>query len=178
MVLTENEIKKIVKKGVQQLLKESKLAKLILDNEDVLDKLSQEYASLSRSSLSRPQIKSELTYYLEQNCGVCQSPDSIKRSLEEIWDKIQMGAKKYGYNGPISTPTTEEGLPSYLQKAADRLVADEERMKWLGVGYYFAKKHGNLAWELSPKNEYGMVNSLIRYPEYRELVGTLTFGEA
>lgn len=179
MKLTEAQLKNIVKKGVQRLT-EGRLANNILASERVMDELSKQYASMVMSDMKDPQIRKEMVYFLEQNCGVCERPDAITKALIEIWDKIQTGAKKYGYSGPITPQKKEDEIPEYLKERAERLAADEHLMRNLGASYYFAKRRGGraMAWEMSPKNEYGMVNTLRVYPEYKKVVGYLEFNEA
>ena len=154
------------------------LAQNILASEKVMDALSKEYASMYRSGMNDQQIRKELVYFLEQNCGVCMRPDAIAKALREIWDKIQTGAQNYGYKGPILNPSAKEEIPERLKEKAGALAAREDLMRTLGASYYFAKKSGRMAWEMSPKNEWGIVNTLINYPEYRAVVGYLSFKEA
>ena len=154
------------------------LAQNILASEKVMAALSKEYASMSRSGMDDQQIRKELVYFLEQNCGVCMRPEAIAKSLKEIWDKIQTGAQEYGYRGPISKPGAGDEIPESLKQKAEALAARDDLMRTLGASYYFAKKNGRMAWEMSPKNEWGIVNTLINYPEYKAVVGYLSFKEA
>lgn len=176
MLLTEKQIKKIVREGVQRLV-EGRLASNIAASEKVMDALSKQYASMWMSNMSDQEIRKEMVYFLEQNCGICDRPDAIAGALREIWDKIQIGAQKYGFTGTVMNPQ-QHVIPNYIKEKAARAAADEELMHWLGASYYYAKRRGNLAWEKSPKNEYGMVNALIKYPEFRKVVGYLSFKEA
>lgn len=119
-----------------------------------------------------------MIYFLEQNCGVCERPDAIAKALREIWDKIQTGATKYGYSGQISKPQTENELSDYLKAKAAKLVADEKLMGYLGSSYYFAKERGRVGRAMSPKNEWSMPNMMINAPEFKTVLGYLTFEEA
>lgn len=177
MILTESQLKAIIRESVQRLA-EGRLASNILASERVMDELSKQYADMYRSQMNDQQIRKEMIYFLEQNCGVCERPDAIAKALREIWDKIQTGATKYGYDGQISNQQAENELPEYLKEKASLLAADENLMRNLGASYYFAKKSGRMAWEMSPKNEWGIVNTLINYPEYKTVLGYLTFKEA
>ncbi len=176
MLLTEKKLKQIVKECIQNLT-EGRLSTNIAASERVMDELSKQYASMWMSHMSDQAIRNELVYFLEQNCGVCDRPAAITKALREIWDRIQTGAQKYGFTGTVM-PVQKDDVPKYIKEKAQKAAADEELMRWLGASYYYAKRRGNLAWEKSPKNEHGMVNGLIVYPEFRKIVGYLTFKEA
>lgn len=176
MLLTEKKLKQIIKECIQNLT-EGRLATNIAASERVMNELSKQYASMWLSKMSDQNIRSELVYFLEQNCGVCERPDAISKALREIWDKIQTGAQKYGFTGTVM-PVKKDDVPNYIKEKAQKAAADEELMRWLGASYYYAKRRGNLAWEKNQKNAHGMVNGLIVYPEFRKIVGYLTFKEA
>ena len=175
MLLTEKQIKEIIQKGIQRLT-EGKLVSNISASEKVMDELSKRFYDMYHSGMPEHLMKKNMVYFLEQNYGVCERPETITKALSEIWDKIQLGAQKYGYKGPISVPPRYEA-PDYIKEKAMKAAANEELMEWLGSCYYYAKKRGNLAWEMSPKNEYGMVNGLITYPQFRGVIGHTSFKE-
>ena len=160
------------------------LAEQILANEKVMDRLAREYAQVLSTYYGNgkrgndTEAKKEMIYVLEQECGVCQSPASIGTQLMKIWDKIQILAKqKYGYDGPIYQPKSDE-LPDYLKEKAERLRSNPELMTMLGQSYYWLTQSRTRAWDMSEKNEYSYPNELRMYPEYKNVVGYLSFKEA
>jgi len=125
------------------------LAENILANEKVMDNLARIYADTLNAYYGNGKrgndamAKKEMIYYLEQNCGVCQTPSSIASQLSKIWGKIQESARKYGYRGPIVQPKPE-GLSYHLQDIANKVLADEEIMNALGWSCYYASQQKNL----------------------------------
>ena len=189
MVLNEKKMKKIVKEGVQRLIMESSLASSIANNEKVMDALAREYASEARSMVYNhrrgdfvkkddSQIKKELIYFLEQNCGVCMTPSAIASALSSIWDKIQLGARKYGYNGPIMAPKSNEPSPRIVEKA-NQLLANEKFMESLGASCYHASQRtGYVKGYMMSKDYFGSYpNMLVHYPNETG-IGYVSFSEA
>jgi hypothetical protein len=114
------------------------LAQQILSNEKVMDRLAREYAQVLSTYYGNgkrgndTEAKKDMIYVLEQEFGVCMSPSSIGSQLAKIWDKIQMLAKeKYGYEGPIYQPKSDE-LPEYLMAKAEKIRSNERVMRGLG----------------------------------------------
>ena len=187
MIHIEKQIKEIVRKGINQL-KESKLADY-LASEKVIDALAKEYANASRAMvrgrggefvrMGDSEIKKDLVYFLEQNCGVCMSPSSISKALDSVWDKIQIGAKKYGYEGPISTPKKNDETPHYIIEMAEKVRSNENVMRSLGQRWYWnqtGKKH-LVKGAMMSENYYGSYpNTILEYS--KELGLYLSFKEA
>ena len=73
------------------------LAENILANEKVMDKLAQIYANAlsgyygnGKRGTDR-EAKNDMIYFLEQNCGVCQTPSAISAQLAKIWETYYIG---------------------------------------------------------------------------------------
>lgn len=157
------------------------LAKNILASDEAMKALGKIYAETMRSqtktrsgwaSGNEAMALEDMTYFLEQNCGVSDSPNTIKKALKSIMDKIQAAAQEFGYDGPVTAPKKPgDDIPDSIKEIAMRAAADEKLMRFLGSGYYWGKHNGNLAWEMSPKNEWGMVGGLMKYPEFRNIIG-------
>lgn len=160
------------------------LAENILANEKVMDKLAQIYANAlsgyygnGKRGTDR-EAKNEMIYFLEQNCGVCQTPSAISAQLAKIWGKIQEAARKYGYRGPIMQPKPE-GLPSYLQQIAEKVLADEKVMQSLGASCYYATTRKNLVKGAMMSEKYwgSYPNELMEWVRSRNW-GYLSFNDA
>jgi hypothetical protein len=160
------------------------LAENILANEKVMDKLAQIYANAlsgyygnGKRGTDR-EAKNDMIYFLEQNCGVCQTPSAISAQLAKIWGKIQEVARKYGYHGPIMQPKPE-GLPSYLQQIAEKVLADEKVMQSLGASCYYATTRKNLVKGAMMSEKYwgSYPNELMEWVRSRNW-GYLSFNDA
>lgn len=116
------------------------LAQNILASEKAMDKLSKIYADYYRSD-SLKYAKGDMVYMLEQDFGLCMRPATISSALDSIMDKIQEGARKYGYNGPIMAPKKADNeLSDYLKKQADIILANDEIMYSLGMRWYYLEQ--------------------------------------
>lgn len=161
------------------------LVQKILGNERVMDRLAKEYAQVLSSYYGNgkrgndTEAKKDMIYVLEQEFGVCMSPSSIGSQLAKIWDKIQMLAKeKYGYEGPIYQPKSDE-LPEYLVSKAEKIRSNEKIMRALGQCWYrFQQNKRHLVkGAMMSKDYYGSYpNTLLDYSE--ELGLYLEFNEA
>lgn len=160
------------------------LADSILANEKIMDKLAQIYANTlsvyygnGKRGTDR-EAKNDMIYFLEQNCGVCQTPSAISAQLAKIWGKIQEAARKYGYRGPIMQPKPE-GLPSYLQQIAEKVLADEKVMQSLGASCYYATTRKNLVKGAMMSEKYwgSYPNELMEWVRSRNW-GYLSFNDA
>lgn len=160
------------------------LAENILVNEKVMDNLARIYADTLNASYGNGKrgndamAKKDMIYFLEQNCGVCQTPSSIAAQLEKIWGKIQEAARKYGYRGPIMQPKSEE-LSYHLQDIADKILADEKFMMILGQHCYMAAndKHLVKGAMMSDKYYASYPNVIVDMAKYKHL-GYVSFREA
>ena len=160
------------------------LAESILANEKVMDSLAKIYVDTLNTYYGNGKrgndtmAKNDMIYFLEQSCGVCQTPSSISAQLAKIWGKIQEAARKYGYRGPIMQPKPE-GLSSYLQKIAERVLADEKVMQSLGVSCYYATTNKNLVKGAMMSEKYwgSYPNELKSWARERNW-GYLSFNEA
>lgn len=161
------------------------LAEQILANEQVMDRLAREYAQVLSTYYGNGKrgtdsdAKKEMVYVLEQEFGVCKTPSAIGSQLAKIWDKIQMVARdKYGYDGPIYTPKSDEP-PQYIVEKAEKIRSNEEVMYSLGRRWYwFQRDNGHLArGAMMSKDYYGSYpNTILDYS--RELGMYLSFNEA
>lgn len=153
----------------------------ILSNEKVMEELSKIYASSSFSKMKEKQIVEDMVYFLEQDCGVCRAPSQITQSLYNIWDKIQEGARKYGYSGPITPKVKEkEELPSYLQDVAEKVLNSDELMDALAERYKASKNpsKGLVKGAFMKKDYfYSIPNAILNYAKELNL-GYLSFEEA
>ena len=166
---------------------ESKLANNILASEKVMGALAKEYADGARSMVpgrrgdfakkSDKEIKNDLIYFLEQHCGVCLSPSTISKALDDIWDKIQLGAREYGYKGPITPQKSNEPSPRIVEKA-ERVLADESLMRALGSACYYGSRQTHMVRGFMMAKDYwgSYPNIIITYG--RDAVGYVSFGEA
>lgn len=161
------------------------LAEQILANEKVMDRLAREYAQVLGSYYGNgkrgtdTEAKKEMIYVLEQECGVCMTPSAIGSQLAKIWDKIQTLAKqKYGYEGPIYQPKSDE-LPEHLVAKAEKIRANERVMRGLGQRWYWFqrdKKH-LVKGAMMSKDYYGSYPNVLI--DYAGVLGFyLGFGEA
>ena len=160
------------------------LAESILANEKVMDNLARIYVDTLNAYYGNGKrgndamAKKDMIYFLEQNCGVCQTPSAIAAQLTKIWGKIQEAARKYGYRGPIMQPQPE-GLPSYLQQIAEKVLADEQVMQSLGASCYYATTRKNLVRGAMMSKDYwgSYPNELMEWVRSRNW-GYLSFNEA
>lgn len=161
------------------------LAEQILANEKVMDRLAKEYAQVLGSYYGNgkrgndTEAKKEMIYVLEQEFGVCKTPSAIGSQLAKIWDKIQMLAReKYGYDGPIYTPKSDE-LPGYLVKKAEQIRSNDTVMRRLGQRWYWFqrdKKH-LVKGAMMSKDYYGSYPNVL--VDYSGQFGfSLSFNEA
>lgn len=157
------------------------LSKDILNCEGAMNELSKMYADMYFAHMKDNAMVDEMMYFLEQECGVCRRPSAIRQALYQIWDKIQEGAQKYGYNGPITTKTKEEEqLPDRLKEIADMVLESDALMEDLVLRYEASKKPNQglvngAFWKES--YFYSIPNGILRYaPELG--LGTITFNEA
>ena len=160
------------------------LAENILVNEKVMDNLARIYADTLNASYGNGKsgndamAKKDMIYFLEQNCGVCQTPSSIAAQLTKIWGKIQEAARKYGYRGPIMQPKSEE-LSYHLQDIADKILADEKFMMILGQHCYMAANDKHLVKGAMMSDRYyaSYPNVIVDMAKYKHL-GYVSFREA
>lgn len=160
------------------------LAENILANEKVMDNLAKIYVDTLNTYYGNGKrgndamAKKDMIYFLEQNCGVCQTPSAISAQLAKIWGKIQEAARKYGYRGPIMQPKPE-GLPSYLQQIAEKVLADEKVMQSLGASCYYATTRKNLVRGAMMSKDYwgSYPNELMEWVRSRNW-GYLSFNDA
>lgn len=160
------------------------LAENILANEKVMDNLARIYVDTLNAYYGNGKhgndamAKKDMIYFLEQNCGVCQTPSAIGAQLSKIWGKIQETARKYGYRGPIMQPKPE-GLSSYLQQIADKVLADEKIMQSLGSSCYYATtRKGLVRGAMMSKDYWGSYpNELKEWVRERNW-GYLSFNDA
>ena len=148
------------------------LAEQILANEKVMDRLAMEYAQVLGSYYGNgkrgndAEAKKEMIYVLEQEFGVDKTPSAIGSQLAKIWDKIQMLAReKYGYDGPIYTPKSDE-LPNYLVEDAEQIRSNEKAMRSLGFDWYLFQKRGKhlVKGAMMSKDYYGSYpNSVLEW---------------
>lgn len=161
------------------------LAEQILANEKVMDRLAMEYAQVLGSYYGNgkrgndTEAKKEMIYVLEQEFGVCKTPSAIGSQLAKIWDKIQLLAReKYGYDGPIYTPKSDE-IPTHLAEKAEQIRSNERVMHSLGLDWYFFQRHGEhlVRGAMMSKDYYGSYpNTILGWS--RELGMYLSFNEA
>ena len=160
------------------------LSQSILGNEKIMDNLAKIYVETLNSYYGNGRqgndsmAKKDMVYYLEQNCGVCMTPSSISSQLTKIWGEIQKAARKYGYSGAIMSPKPE-GLPSYLQQIAEKVLADEKVMESLGASCYYATtRKGLVRGAMMSKSYWGSYpNELLEWVRSRNW-GYLSFNEA
>ena len=160
------------------------LGETILANEEIMDKLARIYVETLNAYYGNGKrgndamAKKDMIYYLEQNCGVCQTPSAISAQLAKIWGKIQETARKYGYRGPIMQAKQDEGLSYHLQDIVNKLVADERAMLLLGQACYHAATNKNLAKGVMMSDKYwGSYPNLIRDLVSERHWGYVSFGE-
>ena len=161
------------------------LAEQILANEKVMDRLAKEYAQVLSGYYENgkrgndTEAKKEMIYVLEQEFGVCRTPSAIGSQLAKIWDKIQLLAReKYGYDGPINTPKSDE-MPTHLAEKAEQIRSNERIMHSLGLDWYFFQRHGEhlVRGAMMSKDYYGSYpNTILGWS--RELGMYLSFNEA
>lgn len=161
------------------------LAKEILANERVMDRLAREYAQVLGSYYGNGKrgtdadAKRQMLEYLSQNEGVCMTPPAVYSQLAKIWDKIQLLAKeRYGYEGPIYKPKDDK-LPEYLVSKAEKIRSNETIMRRLGQRWCWLHedRHGLVKGASMSKDYYGSYpNTLI--DSCQELGFYLGFGEA
>ena len=160
------------------------LADKILANEKVMDRLAREYAQVLGSYYGNgkrgtdTEAKKDMIYVLEQECGVCMTPSAIGSQLAKIWDKIQMVAKqKYGYEGPIIQPKSDE-LPQNLLDKAEKIRSNERVMRSLGQRWCWLQGDNHLVKGAAMSKDYygSYPNTLLDWCQ--ELGFYLGFNEA
>ena len=139
------------------------LAQNILASEKAMDKLSKIYADYYHSG-NLKYAKGDMVYTLEQEFGVCMRPSAISSVLDSIMDKIQEGARKYGYNGPITPPKKADNeLSDYLRRQADIILANDEIMDALAKRWYYLEqgKGGLVKGAAWSKNYFGSYPNML-----------------
>lgn len=160
------------------------LANNIIENEKVMDNLARIYADTLNAYYGDGKrgndnmAKKDMIYFLEQNCGVCQTPSSIAAQLTMIWGKIQEAARKYGYRGPIMQSKSEE-LSYHLQDIANKILADEKFMMILGQHCYIAANNKHLVKGAMMSDKYyaSYPNTIVDMARAKHL-GYVSFREA
>lgn len=158
------------------------LAQNILASEKAMDRLSKMYADYYRSG-NLKYANGDMVYTLEQEFGVCMRPSAISSALDSIMDKIQEGARKYGYNGPITPPKKADNeLSDYLRRQADIILANDEIMDALAKRWYYAEEDkGRLVKGAVWSKDYwgSYPNTIVDYCRDRKYgLGYLSFNEA
>lgn len=142
------------------------LAKSILSNEKVMGELGKMYAQGRMNRFRDSDIRNEMVYFLEQNCGVFDRPASITKALISIWDKIQESAQNFGYDGPIIPVTKGDDIPEYLVRVAEKFRSSERVLRSLGYDWYHYQRNKShlVRGAMMSKDYYGSYpNTILAY---------------